>query len=246
MKKTYEVSVTTFPEGKAGIVITPGMKATLLHQALLPQVPLKTTCIVEDETKQNWIKEQTSDNKNSNFLFLSNPEDILAQLRDAKVQNGQKFAISLPGDTKEEEIVLIGTAQVKELGYLFSAIEYSFSLLKILHFVLLAEESKQLQDKTPLLIEDTNPQHLRERILSCRAWIQNGDSIDHVYQYYDVLKHAIQTMDHLQTFVGIDSADQVQIFQAKLRLKMNEWFGPIDFPTDASSRIAFRSEQNKE
>lgn len=68
--------------------------------------------------------------------------------------------------------------------------------------------------------------------MACRAWIENGDSLEEVYYDYDVLEHMVQAMDNLQTFVNFKTEDSVQVYQAKLKLKMKEWFGHLKFPLD--------------
>ena len=73
---------------------------------------------------------------------------------------------------------------------------------------------------------------MRESILSCRAWLKDTDAIEQVYQYYDVLERMVQAMDNIQNFVQIKSSDTLEIFQAKLQLKTDEWFGSLEFPVD--------------
>ena len=115
------------------------------------------------------------------------------------------------------------------------ATTYALELREMIRFQKnVPEDEKEIvvkEDKQKILVvDDYNPRHLRERILSCREWIRNGDSLENVYYYYDILEQVVWAMDNIQTFVNIPTKDSAELFQLKLRTKLNEWFGEIDFP----------------
>lgn len=188
--------------------------------------------MVEEDKKQTWLKSQIP-----HEYSVFQCEKLAKQLADAKVKDGQWCVVQSVDEKLEEETLWIGQVQVIERNYLsmlFSDIQYKLQVKKMVHFALFAgdEGEQKCSPSSRILVDDYHPRHLRERILSARAWINNGDSLHNVYQTYDLIEEMVKAMDHLQTFANIKSHDNVEIFQAKMQLKLNEWFGPIQYPVD--------------
>ena len=144
---------------------------------------------------------------------------------------------------EDQETVLIGEVHLKPLGYmgnrLWSKIlnillnlggMTAFTLLKKnqnseFESELELESKERKEEEKCIVVCDNDPRHIRERILSCRAWIGssgNGDYLHHVYKYYNVLEHMVKAMENIQSFVQIKSIDSVEAFQAKFQLKMDK------------------------
>ena len=132
----FEVTVSSIPTPKPGVIITPGLHGESLQKSVEDQFPKISCYMVPCKEKSSWMAEQLK-LKNPGFenYPIFSGENLLNQMKEAKVKPNQWFGI-ITFSANEEENILVGEAKVKDLGYLWSDLEYSFELREVYHFAL--------------------------------------------------------------------------------------------------------------
>lgn len=124
---------------------------------------------------------------------------------------------------------------------------------KLVEFTLC--DDVDVETKTVYRINDRNPAHLRERILSSFLWCRDNPESSAWYfetheEHYQVTAKTLESINEIQkwieTSIATSQTNNLQdllSWQLKLREKFLRLFGPFDFPTNPDEEERFTFEK---